>query len=51
VLEAHRADLERGVELLIAKETLTAEDFPPLRPAADKPASAASDAKSALERA
>ena len=31
ILEAHRADLETGVELLIAKETLTVEDFPPLR--------------------
>jgi cell division protease FtsH len=31
ILEAHRDDLETGVELLIAKETLTVEDFPPLR--------------------
>ncbi len=31
ILEAHRADLETGVGLLIAKETLTVEDFPPLR--------------------
>jgi cell division protease FtsH len=30
LLEAHRADLEEGVKLLIAKETLTVEDFPPL---------------------
>ncbi len=31
ILEAHRKDLEAGVELLIAKETLTADDFAPLR--------------------
>ncbi len=30
ILEAHRQDLEEGVKLLIAKETLTVEDFPPL---------------------
>jgi cell division protease FtsH len=30
ILEAHRAELEEGVTLLIAKETLTVEDFPPL---------------------
>jgi cell division protease FtsH len=30
ILEAHRGDLEEGVKLLIAKETLTVEDFPPL---------------------
>jgi cell division protease FtsH len=32
ILDAHRADLDRGAELLIAKETLTAEEFAPLRP-------------------
>jgi len=32
ILEAHRADLDKGVELLIAKETLTTEEFAPLRP-------------------
>ena len=32
ILEGHRQDLERGVALLIAKETLTAEEFAPLRP-------------------
>ena len=31
ILEAHRSDLEAGVELLMLKETLTADDFPPLR--------------------
>ena len=30
ILEAHRSELEEGVKLLIAKETLTIEDFPPL---------------------
>jgi len=30
ILEAHRSQLEQGVALLIAKETLTVEDFPPL---------------------
>ena len=32
ILEKHRGDLDAGVELLIAKETLTAEEFAPLRP-------------------
>jgi len=32
ILEGHRRDLEQGVALLIAKETLTAEEFAPLRP-------------------
>jgi cell division protease FtsH len=31
ILETHRSDLEAGVELLMLKETLTADDFPPLR--------------------
>jgi len=30
ILEAHRQELEEGVKLLMAKETLTVEDFPPL---------------------
>ena len=48
ILEAHRADLERGVELLIAKETLTADEFEPLRPAAiDKGGRTAPELKSA----
>jgi cell division protease FtsH len=34
VLERRRADLEAGAELLIARETLTVDDFPPLRPTA-----------------
>jgi cell division protease FtsH len=32
ILEKHRSDLEAGVALLIAEETLTAEEFAPLRP-------------------
>ena len=31
ILEKRRADLEAGVELLIARESLTAEQFAPLR--------------------
>jgi cell division protease FtsH len=37
VLEQRRSDLEAGAELLIAKETLTAEEFAPLRPAEMRP--------------
>ncbi|MDO8396945.1 MAG: ATP-dependent zinc metalloprotease FtsH [Bradyrhizobium sp.] len=33
ILERRRGDLDAGVELLIARETLTAEEFAPLRPA------------------
>jgi cell division protease FtsH len=36
ILEGHRHDLEQGVALLIAKETLTAEEFAALRPVAGK---------------
>ncbi|MFL6826132.1 MAG: ATP-dependent zinc metalloprotease FtsH [Bradyrhizobium sp.] len=32
ILERRRADLDEGVGLLIARETLTSEDFAPLRP-------------------
>jgi cell division protease FtsH len=32
LLEQHRADLEAGVELLLSSETITAEQFAPLRP-------------------
>jgi cell division protease FtsH len=32
ILEKRRADLDAGVALLIARETLTAEEFAPLRP-------------------
>lgn len=34
ILETHRRDLDEGVDILIAKETLTAEEFAPLRPTA-----------------
>jgi cell division protease FtsH len=34
ILERRRSDLDTGVELLIARETLTAEEFAPLRPVA-----------------
>jgi cell division protease FtsH len=33
ILTKRRADLDKGAELLLAKEAITAEDFPPLRPA------------------
>ena len=36
ILEKRRGDLDAGVELLIARETLTAEEFAPLRPAAGR---------------
>ena len=32
VLSSRRADMEKGVELLLVKETLTADDFPAIRP-------------------
>ena len=32
ILERRRADLDEGVTLLIARETLTSEEFAPLRP-------------------
>jgi cell division protease FtsH len=32
LLQARRADLEQGVALLLAKESVTAEDFPAIRP-------------------
>ncbi|MGO9356775.1 MAG: ATP-dependent zinc metalloprotease FtsH [Xanthobacteraceae bacterium] len=36
ILERRRGDLDAGVELLIARETLTAEDFAALRPRAER---------------
>jgi cell division protease FtsH len=36
ILERHRQDLEQGVALLIAKETLTADEFPPLQSVAGR---------------
>jgi cell division protease FtsH len=32
ILWTRRADLERGADLLLTRETLTADDFPPIRP-------------------
>ena len=34
ILRARRADLDKGAELLLRNETLTAEDYPPIRPRA-----------------
>ena len=34
ILKARRNDLDKGVELLLARETLTADDFPAVRPQA-----------------
>ncbi len=36
ILERRRSDLDAGVELLIAKETLTVDDFAALRPRAER---------------
>ncbi|MGZ5871042.1 MAG: ATP-dependent zinc metalloprotease FtsH [Bradyrhizobium sp.] len=38
ILEKRRSDLDAGVELLIARETLTADEFPALRPAGTREA-------------
>jgi cell division protease FtsH len=38
ILERRRQDLEQGVALLIAKETLTADEFPALRPVSSRAA-------------
>ncbi|WP_428646948.1 ATP-dependent zinc metalloprotease FtsH [Roseibium sp.] len=36
LLNGHREDLDKGAELLLAKETLTDDDFPPIRPIAER---------------
>jgi cell division protease FtsH len=36
ILRAHRGELDQGMELLLARETLTVDDFPPLRAKADE---------------
>ncbi len=36
LLNSHREDLDKGAELLLAKETLTDDDFPPIRPLAER---------------
>src|SRR3974390_541848 len=33
ILQCRRSDIEKGVELLLIKETVTADDFPPIRSA------------------
>ena len=40
ILEERRADLEAGATLLLEREVLTAEEFPPIRPAAPRRAAA-----------
>jgi cell division protease FtsH len=47
ILQARRADLDEGAELLLSKETLTAEEYPPIRPRAGERGST-SDAGSAV---
>jgi cell division protease FtsH len=41
ILTSRRTDLDDGVKLLLAQETITAEQFPPIRPAPGRTASAA----------
>ncbi|MEP3048455.1 MAG: ATP-dependent zinc metalloprotease FtsH [Roseibium sp.] len=36
ILTKHRADLDEGAELLLARETLTDQDFAPIRPIAER---------------
>ena len=38
ILKSRRSDMETGIELLLFKETVTADDFPPIRPAVTAPA-------------
>jgi cell division protease FtsH len=38
LLESRRADLDEGARLLLEKETLTPEEFPPLLPLKPAPA-------------
>jgi len=37
ILKGRRADLEKGAELLLSRESLTVDDFPALRPTGDEP--------------
>ena len=37
ILRTRRADLDEGGRLLLAQETLTADQFPPIRPATKHP--------------
>jgi cell division protease FtsH len=55
ILEAHRSELEEGVALLIAKETLTVEEFSPLGqpnrgPTMEPPRSSYSSSKKVTEQ-
>jgi cell division protease FtsH len=43
LLTAHRKELDEGAELLLARETLTDQDFPPIRPAGERGESAAAE--------
>ncbi|MCK7610599.1 ATP-dependent zinc metalloprotease FtsH [Roseibium sediminicola] len=43
LLEAHREELDKGAELLLSKETLTDQDFPPIRPVSERQESAAAE--------
>jgi cell division protease FtsH len=43
LLTAHRKELDEGAELLLARETLTDQDFPPIRPAGKRGESAAAE--------
>jgi len=43
LLEAHREELDTGAELLLSKETLTDQDFPPIRPISERRESAAAE--------
>ncbi|MTI43317.1 membrane protease FtsH catalytic subunit [Roseibium hamelinense] len=41
LLQEHRADLDAGAEILLQKENITDNDFPPIRPIAERRASEA----------
>ncbi|GAB4516017.1 MAG: ATP-dependent zinc metalloprotease FtsH [Roseibium sp.] len=43
VLTAHRVELDEGAELLLARETLTDQDFPAIRPAGKRGRNAAAE--------
>jgi cell division protease FtsH len=51
ILRIHRADLEAGAKLLLEKEAVTAEDFPPLRPQPAVPEMRRPDAPNAASQA
>ncbi|MFN3131244.1 ATP-dependent zinc metalloprotease FtsH [Roseibium sp.] len=43
ILNDHRSELDAGAELLLTKETLTDQDFPAIRPIAERNAAAAAE--------